>query len=389
MKKNILLVYILSVLINSYFWMGIWLLYYLRFTNYAGVGLLESVWLLMSMFGEIPSGAFADIFGKKWTLIISFVFQAAGYLIMGLAGSFQILALSLIVMTVGGVLQSGTFEALIYESLKKQNKEELYDKILANTQTISLVTIAISSIIGGFLYSAISPGFPFILTAAGYISAMFMGVFLTEPKISSPKFSLKNYTSQLKQGFGQLFKRVKLKTTIILLIIGAFFVILYESVGDALVIEFGFKSSQLGIFYAGLYVISALGVQLAPYLRRKLKTNKLMMLIGLIFSGTLMLSPFVMMLLGGLTVYTRAVFGQIMLNLTSEEINKDIMSKFRATTLSTFNMLKSLPYAIFAVLIGHLMDLYTARNFAFWFGAGFLLVVIAQVFVLSKKKTAS
>ena len=344
------------------------------------------VWLLMTMFGEIPSGALADIFGKKWTLIISFIFQAGGYLIMGLAQNFQVLVISLLVMTVGGVLQSGTFEALIFESLKARNKEKSYNKILANIQTIGLIVIAVSSIIGGFLYSIIFPGFPFVLTAVGYILAILIGLFLTEPKIESPKFSVKNYINQLKQGFGQLFQKTKLRTIIILLTVGAFFVILYESVDDALVIEFGFKSYQLGIFYTGLYAISALGVQLAPYLRRKLSTSKLMMLIGMIFSGTLMFSPFVMMFIGGLTIYTRAIFGQIMLNSALEEVNRGIVSKFRATTLSTFNMLKSLPYAIFAVLIGHLMDVYTARNFAFWFGAGFVLVVLGEALILNKNK---
>jgi len=51
LPRNIKLAYILAFLHNLMFWMGIWLLFYLSITNYAGVGLVESTWLIMSVFG--------------------------------------------------------------------------------------------------------------------------------------------------------------------------------------------------------------------------------------------------------------------------------------------------------------------------------------------------
>jgi len=376
-KRNVLLSYILAGLFNAHFWMGIWLLYYLRFTNYAGVGLLESVWLVISLFGEVPTGAIADMLGKKKTLIVSFFFTALGYLIMGLAPSFSVLFFSLIVMAIGGVLQSGTYEAIIYDTLKQLKQVKIYDKVLANTQTIGLVSIAISSIIGGFVYR-LSPGMPFVMTSIAIFLAMILSFWLVEPKIDTAKFSLRNYLNQTRQGFNLLFTKKRLQTTLIFLTIAAFFTILYQSVNDALVIEFGFKGTQLGVFYAGIFIVSALGVQLTPWLKRYLKPYQIITIIGVVFSATLMISPFVMMFVGGLTVYLRETFGQILINLTSNEVNRDIPSKFRATTLSTFSMLKSLPYMFFAILIGHLMDLYTARVFAFWFGLAFGVIILVQ-----------
>ena len=96
--KNIKLVYILSFLRTSYFWGGIWVLYYLSFTNYAGIGLLESIMIIGSVVTEIPTGAIADLLGKKKTLLFSFISLALGHLIMGIALNFTILALSIIII---------------------------------------------------------------------------------------------------------------------------------------------------------------------------------------------------------------------------------------------------------------------------------------------------
>lgn len=42
-NRNIYLSYLLAFCKNSWFWLGIWVFYYLRFTNYAGIGLIETI----------------------------------------------------------------------------------------------------------------------------------------------------------------------------------------------------------------------------------------------------------------------------------------------------------------------------------------------------------
>jgi hypothetical protein len=68
-------------------------------------------------------------------------------------------------------------------------------------------------------------------------------------------------------------------------------------------------------------------------------------------------------------------------------INKQTESKYRATTISTFNMLKNLPYVLTAAFIGRLMDIISARHFAFYFGLALLAVLLLQKLTLDKKKS--
>lgn len=166
-NQNIRLSYLLAFCKNSWFWAGIWVFYYLSFTNYAGIGLIETVMIGTTSFFEVPTGVIADLLGKKRTLLISFLFEAIGGFMMAFAPNFTILAWSVFVMCVGGALYSGTLDALIFDSLKEKNLESKYQKIISNINSVSLFAPAICSIIGGFMY-VYSPRLPFLANAVFY-----------------------------------------------------------------------------------------------------------------------------------------------------------------------------------------------------------------------------
>lgn len=68
LARNIALAYILTISRFSWFWLGIWVLYYLKFTNYTGIGLIEMVMIFTMLLLEIPTGAIADLLGKNGRL---------------------------------------------------------------------------------------------------------------------------------------------------------------------------------------------------------------------------------------------------------------------------------------------------------------------------------
>lgn len=384
MKRNIYLAYFLAAMKNSWFFLGVWILYYLRLTDYAGIGLIETVLIVTASAGEIPTGAVADLFGKKKTLILSFLFEAIGGLIMAFAQNFNQLIFSVFVMCLGGALYSGTLDALIFDSLKQENKESTFDKIIANISSLTLITIALASIAGGFLYT-VNYRLPFIANTAAYVLGLIACFFLTEPAIDTVKFSFKNYFAQIRQGFSQLFSKISRNQTIKLLLLGGFVVILDEMMEAFLLVEFSFKAQGLGIIYSVIYLVSAFSSQLTPWFKQRLGFNCAIIVLGLIIAFSLMISPLLGMFLGGLTVLIRLSVAPIFNNLASVVINQHTESKYRATTISTFNMLKNLPYVLSAFFIGQMMDIMSAKIFAFYFGLALLALLILSKFTLDKK----
>lgn len=378
--------YILAFCRNDWFWLGIWVFYYLKFTNYAGIGIIETVLILTMTITEIPTGAIADLFGKKKTLFLSYLLLGLGNIGMGLAPSFFVLAAAVFVCAVGLSLGSGTLEALVYDSLKQDGLAAQYDKKIANINTIQLIAIAVCGAMGGFMYK-FSPGIPFYATGIFYLLGGAAAALLTEPKIDTAKFSVRNYLRQIKEGVGQLFKTPDItRTTVLLLSVGLVVVITDEMLNSFLGVEFGYSEVAIGILWAIIFLVSAVASQFIPIINKKLGEIKAVILTGTIIAVTLFISPWLGFLAGGLTLLIRNSFQSMYIGLASVAINNSTESKYRTTTLSAFNMIKNIPYVLGAYLFGSLADKYSAKNTAFYLGAILLVLLTIQALVNGFRK---
>lgn len=257
--------------------------------------------------------------------------------------SFPILALSVFIMCVGGALYSGTLEALVFDSLKEKGWENKYAKAISNIGTINLISPAICSILGGFMYLLWS-GLPFFANAVLYSLGFFLCFLLREPTVDTVKFSFTNFVSQTQRGIKELCKTLNVKRqTTLLLSIGFAVVIADEMLNGFLGVEFGFKEKQLGILTAAIYLISAGASQLTPKLLSLQNSLFPIFLVGFLISLTLIVSPKLGLALGGLVLIINYSLQAIFNNLTSIAINVQTESRYRATTISTFNMIKTCP----------------------------------------------
>lgn len=384
MKNNIPLLYVIKALYYTWFWLGIWVLFYLKFGGFAAVGILEVVMIVSTIVFEIPTGAIGDLLGKRRTIILACIIAGVSQMWMGFSPSLLHAALSLVLLNFGGALKSGTFEAMIYDTLKEQGNEHKYMRILANMNAIKLATLAVVGIIGGFLYSY-SNGLPFILNGALELCAAVVAFFLVEPRIDTEKFSLRVYLVQNMMGFKQLFRNQFFATqTFALLTVMIVALIAYEGLNDILNVNFGFNEVQLGIFAS---VLSLAGAG-ASYIAGKLseKVNKFALYAGSIglFAVSLLISPFVGLLVGGGTVLIRNLLAPLLDVYTSDVINRNTESKYRATTLSSFSMLTALPYALLIYPITASIDVFPARWVAFGLGVFTVFAGLLNLFVFKR-----
>jgi len=359
LKRNIWLVYTLTALTNAWFWVAIWVFYYLRFTDYAGIGFLESVMIITYVFGEIPTGAVADLLGKKYTMTVSYLLQAIGFALIGLAGSMTALSVGVITASLGGVLASGTVDALIYDSLLYLKEENRFEKVIGNIATIRMTALAAVSIVGGYLYE-IMPGLPF-LALSGFIGcAVVVSLFLKEPPIDSVVFSLRNYLHQTKKGFHELFKTPVIKRQSIILIVLSMIVGMNGHVFiDTQLYNQGWSASQLGYVATIMFTIAAVLSQLTPVVTRVFGRFRASIVTAFLIALSMITVPLFGMVLATFTILIRDGILQIFGNTASATINAATESNYRATTLSTYSMLSNIPYVLLAYFLGRMMDLWS------------------------------
>jgi len=378
--------YYLSLLWRSWFWLGIWIFYYLRFTDYAGIGFLETVMIATSSLGEIPTGAIADVVGKRVAVLAAFTLGALGNIVMAISPSYTWLIVSIILMTLGGAFYSGSLEALVYDSLKENGQESRFQKVLGRMTTMQNVGMAFAAILGGYLYQ-INVSLPFFGVAGAYMIGAVLATRLTEPRVDTVKYSWQKFIAQNIEGFKQLFGSSRVRNISIILLIPSMFMVATENVlNDATAVELGFSSVELGILATILYFGGILAAESSDKIIKWLGRMILYIVIVMIYSATLLLIPTVGITVGGLLLLIRYVVQTLYGNLESGKLNEIIDSKYRATTLSTYSLMRNIPYMIGATGIGLMMSRYTAKEFSLYFGVGFFITVLltnASVWAMS------
>ena len=111
---------------------SVWvLLLALRGFSLVEIGFAEAVFHAVSLCCELPSGLLADVLGRKRTLVASHVMFVLSILLMAASRGMAAVCLSLAVSALGYNLESGTREAITYESMLQAGQEADYLKFSA------------------------------------------------------------------------------------------------------------------------------------------------------------------------------------------------------------------------------------------------------------------
>ena len=108
---------------------SVWvLLLGLRGFSLVEIGMVESIFHMVSLCGELPSGLLADLLGRKRTLLFSQAMFALSALLMAASGGMAGVCLAMAASALAWNLQSGTREAITYESMLQAGQECAYLK---------------------------------------------------------------------------------------------------------------------------------------------------------------------------------------------------------------------------------------------------------------------
>lgn len=120
--------------------------------------LLNAVWAAAIFLFEVPSGALADVIGRKRLLVFSAALMVAEMGILLLAprdGGMLLFGLCLSNRFLSGTSEaaaSGADEAIAYDSLPEENRQAAWDEVLATAMRWRAAGFLIAMTFGGLLY---------------------------------------------------------------------------------------------------------------------------------------------------------------------------------------------------------------------------------------------
>lgn len=369
------------------FTMPIWVLFLNQYISNTQIAFLTS-WLFgVVLLLELPTGAFADLFGKKATIALGLFVSMIGHFIYPFATGFWQFLIIFTLLAFGEAMASGADEALVFDSLKEEKREGEFKKINANVNFITQIGFVVANLLGGFLYT-INHTLPFLISGSLLFFSFLLMLIAREPHIDSDVFTLKNYLKQTRHGLLQLTKHKWIfQLGLLYIFVGGISWVFQRLLNFMVLSEVGVTAISIGLIMGGFRLFNALAL-------RKIVTLKFLEESGLDF----LLLPFLMvmsylpaywanrnvavLLVGGAMI---AATGRFM--ILSPYLNEVIDSKYRATTLSALNMLVSLVLIVSLLASGPLIDSFGSRWVMTMFGVISAVVLIPlSLLVFSRRK---
>ncbi len=146
------------------------------------VGFAETVFHITSLIAEIPSGMFADVFGRKKSLILSSVMSMLSALVRGFVPGFAAVCVSVGFSALSYNFISGSDSAIAYDTLLEAGQTDRYDRYISTQTAVYRISNGIATLFAGAAVIMGNRNAQILSLAISAVNMVFL-LFLRENKV--------------------------------------------------------------------------------------------------------------------------------------------------------------------------------------------------------------
>jgi MFS family permease len=351
---------------------------------------LQAIYSISMLLFEIPSGYSADIFGRRFTLIIGTVCGFLGFSIYSMAGPLWHFIIAEIIMGLGMSFVSGADSAMLYDSLFEAKKQDQYSKYEGRVTATGNFAEAIAGIVGGSLAFWLTHHFPggslqtiFLFQSIVALTGVPAALLLVEPQRHAPskKGALRNILKISKTALvdNRLLRYYILFSAIIgsaTLTMAWFVQELFAQMGIS-------NEKHLGYLWALLNVSVGVFTLVGYKVDRALGSFRTMLLIAVTISSGYMALWFDIHYWALAVILVFYFVRGIATPVLKDYINRITESQTRATVLSLRSFIIRITFSILGPFIGWMSD--KDLNKAMLYTGLFYLLLTLSILVLVRK----
>ncbi|GAA0196202.1 MFS transporter [Haladaptatus pallidirubidus] len=331
--------------------------------SFTQIAILEALYNLTTLFGEIPTGYIGDRVGRRMSLLIGTVLISVTLLGIGLAGSFLTLAVLYVLWSTGYNFRSGSEDAWLYDTLTDDLSENEFAHVRGRGESAALAVGAGAAIVGGYLGS-IDLSYPWFVAAAvtglGAVVLLTMDEPETYKETNTDDLSMRRTVGIVKDALSRRNLRSFILYYYVLYAAVTYLIFVFlQPIFQTIVVDLGVSQSQveslLGWFYAGYSLFGAILSYYTGAIKEHIGVRMWFLvlpfivgaaLVGMYFVPLLALPTF--LVARGLSDVTRSFAGQY--------VNDQIDTLGRATVLSAMAMVSGLAVVPFQLGSGVISD---------------------------------
>ncbi len=357
------------------------------FTN---IGIMYALREVIINILEIPSGLIADTYGRKLSLIFSFIFYIFSFIIFYFSQQFWFLLLGFALFGIGDAFRSGTHKAMIIDYLAENNWSNQKVEYYGQTRSCSQKGSALSALFAGGIMFFGSSNIIFLISTIPYLLNIFNVASYPKSLNKSQSYNSKRKLKVTFQDFVNTLKNPKLLGLLntsathsaYLKAIKDYVQIIILHLGVSIPLVMNFEGQQrdailIAVAYFVIFMMSSFASKKAAFIMhifKKTDIANISLIKGLSFgilSGLFYINGlWFMSLLSFIAIYLiENIRKPILTGFISDNVPNDILT----SVISVQSQIKTLLTAIFAVAFGLMMDNY---------GIGISIIVISSVLMM-------
>jgi MFS family permease len=134
---------------------------------------------------EVPTGIISDKWSRKNMIVLSCILECCMFLILIFSTEFWHFAVAIFLAGIARSANSGSENALLYDSLLQSGNEHEFEKYLGRLNVVDSAAIIIAALCGSFLANQYSFELNYWISVFSMLFAVLVSLSLLEPRIKS------------------------------------------------------------------------------------------------------------------------------------------------------------------------------------------------------------
>ena len=203
--RNIPVYYLFYGASGFLIWVPIWIIYLQdqRGFSLTQIASMEGIFWITIVVAEVPTGAIADRWGRRVSLLLGGVLFTIATVVFAFADSFAMLAINYLIMALAMTLYSGAGHALLFDTLRQLGRTNEYEKHVGRSEAASFASMLAATMLGGAITALVGYQVTILIGAVSMALAGAIALFLREPPRSEAEFASANGRSADSHGPAQ------------------------------------------------------------------------------------------------------------------------------------------------------------------------------------------
>lgn len=352
-----------------------------RAMNLWQINVINSFFMATIILMELPTGSFADKFGRHRSLTISCFLMTLSFMVYFFSDNFWLFIAAEVLAGIGKTFSSGALEAWLVDSLNAQGLGHCKEKLFRQESYWSSAGVIIGSLVGAYTGNA-NLAWPWLIGASLSFLVGLYSLTLKEPyHQNGQKRITVSLGEQIKIAWGHGFNN---RNLVSFMFLDAILALSVQALNMQWTIvfqkQYSLETKYLGWIFMGIALTQAGGGHLSKYSRRLFKDEKKSLALTQIMTALMII---VLTQISGLMTTLSFFFLHELSRgafkpLKQSFFNDHLLSETRATVLSLDSMINKIGSLVGLLVSGFIAETYSINTA--WLLSGLFLLAAALFF---------